>query len=339
MIKAGLIGLGKMGISHCAILNAHPNVDLVGVCDSSKFILSALEKHGSMKCFTDYKQMIRQSDLDCIFIAAPTRFHAEMVCHSLEKGLHVFVEKPFCLKIDEGRKMVDLAIKHNKVNQVGYHNRFIATFNEAKRIINEGIIGEIYHVLGEAYGPVVLKEKGSTWRSHKSEGGGCLYDYASHVINLIQFIVGAPQHVAGTVLKSIYSQDVDDAVYTTLLYKNGISGQLSVNWSDEAYRKMSTQITVLGKDGKVIVDATECKIYLRRENKSEGFEKGWNIRYITDLTDSVDFYLRGEEYSAQIDHFIACLLERKTENVSSFASAFETDSVVEMLVADNSSRI
>jgi predicted dehydrogenase len=338
MVKTGLVGLGKMGISHCAILNAHPVVDLVGVCDSSKFILAALAKHGKMNCFTDYKQMIRQSDLDCIFVAAPTRFHADMVCYSLEKGLHVFVEKPFCLNSNEGKKMIDLALMHNKVNQVGYHNRFIGTFNEAKRIIARGVIGDIYHVLGEAFGPVVLKEKGSTWRSHKSEGGGCLYDYASHVINLIQFIVGTPNQVAGTVLKNIYSQDVDDAVYATLFYNNGLSGQLSVNWSDESYRKMSTQITVMGKKGKVVVDATECKIYLRQENKIEGLEKGWNIRYITDLTKSVDFYLRGEEYSAQIDHFIDCVLKGKTENVSSFESAFETDRVVEMLVADAYSR-
>lgn len=338
MVRAGLIGLGKMGISHCSILNAHPDVDLVGVCDASKFILTALSKHGKLNCFTDYKKMIDSCELDCLFVATPTKLHHEMVCYALKKGLHVFVEKPFCLHAAEGEEMADLACKHQAINQVGYHNRFLGTFNEAKRLITTGVIGDPYHVLGEAYGPVVLKEKGSTWRSRKTEGGGCLYDYASHVLNLIQFLVGTPGQVAGSILRSIYSQEVDDAVYTTLLFNDNLSGQLSVNWSDESYRKMSTQLTVLGRKGKVVVNATECKIYLRTENTAEELEQGWNIRYLTDLTKPVDFNLRGEEYSSQIDYFINCILKGEPGNTSSFQSALETDQIVELILNDAASR-
>ena len=54
------------------------------------------------------------------------------------------------------------------------------------------LLGDLVHFTGEAYGPVVTKEKGGTWRSDPEEGGGCLFDYASHVINLIQEIIGRP---------------------------------------------------------------------------------------------------------------------------------------------------
>ena len=217
------------------------------------------------------------------------------------------------------------------VNQVGYHNRFLATFTEAKRIIESGALGELYHVQGEAYGPVVLGETGRTWRTEKGRGGGCLYDYASHVINLLQYIVGSPTHVGGVVLDNIYSRHVNDAVYATLYYGNRMRGQLSVNWSDETYRKMSTLVTFLGKTGKIIADATECKVYLRSDSDARDMEKGWSIKYLTDLTPQVQYYLRGEEYTLQIDHFIECIMNRSLANRSSFRSAQETDLVIEML--------
>ena len=57
MLKAGIIGLGKMGLSHCAILNAQPDVDLAGVCDKSKFLTWVLSKYGNHRCFDDYKKI------------------------------------------------------------------------------------------------------------------------------------------------------------------------------------------------------------------------------------------------------------------------------------------
>lgn len=331
MIKAGIIGFGRMGVSHCAIANAHPDVEIAAICEPSAFVTKAIEKHAGLSCYKDFKKVIDSVDLDCVFITTPTKLHFDMVQYALEAGLHVFVEKPFCLTPDDSAFLVQLAETKGVVNQVGYHNRFIGTFCEAKRIIDAGGIGEVYHVLGEAYGPVVLKEKGKTWRSSTAEGGGCLYDYAAHVINLVGFLVGTPDSVSGAVLKQIYSKGVDDAVYSTIHYKNGASGQLSVNWSDETYRKMSTQVTLLGKNGKIIVDAQELKIYFKNKPIDDSFEQGWNMRWVTDLSPKVDFYLRGEEYSAQIDHFIACIKDENLKNRNSFATAQATDSVIALI--------
>lgn len=275
--------------------------------------------------------MIDESDLNALFVATPTKYHADMVIYALERGIHVFCEKPFSLTVEQGQKMVDLAQAKNLINQVGYHNRFLGTFNFLKKLVERKVVGEIYHFLGEAYGPVVVKTKESTWRSDSNEGGGCLFDYASHVLNLIEFILDDINDADGVMLKKIYSKGVEDAVYSGLYLKNGLSGMLSVNWSDETYRKMSTQITVMGKEGKIISDAGEMKIYLKNENKEFKLEKGWNMRYITDLTEEVAFNLRGEEYSAQIDYFAKCIKNKKADNVNSFVSALNTDKVIELM--------
>jgi len=331
MIKTGIIGLGKMGISHASIINAHPDLDLIAVCDSSTLILEALKKYGTYNTYNDYVKMISENELEALFVATPTKLHAEMVIYALEHNIHVFCEKPFSLTIEQGRKMVDLAGDMKLVNQVGYHNRFIGTFNFLRNLIAIGALGQVYHFLGEAHGPVVVKKKEGTWRSDSSEGGGCLFDYASHVINLIEFILGDIKDVSGVMLKKVFSRGVEDAVYAGLYLENGLSGMLNVNWSDETYRKMSTQLTVLGSEGKIITDAQEMKIFIKNENMELGLEKGWNMRYITDLTDPVAFNLRGEEYSSQIDYFAKHIKAKDYNNVNSFASALKTDKVIELI--------
>ena len=332
MIKAGIIGLGKMGISHAAIVGAHPDVDMVAVCDTSSFVLDGFKKFSEVHVYSDYVKMFEDEQLDFVVVSTPTRFHYPIVKLALEKGIHVFCEKPFSLTVKEGEELNLLAKSKGLISQVGYHNHFIGTFIELKRLLQTGILGELLTFSGEAYGPVVLKEKGGTWRSKPEEGGGCLFDYASHVINLIQELIARPIKIKGALLPSFYSNGVDDAVFALLELENGIGGQLSINWSDETYRKMSTSITIQGKKGKIICDATEIKIYLKEESKKENLEKGWTTRYITDFAIPVNFYLRGEEYSAQMDYFVDCILQRKKPGINSFEQALYTDKVVEMII-------
>ncbi|MCG7860473.1 Gfo/Idh/MocA family oxidoreductase, partial [Flavihumibacter sediminis] len=95
---------------------------------------------------------------------------------------------------------IQLAKSRNLVNQVGYHNKFVGTFEEVKRLLNAGAIGDIYHFMGQAYGPVVIKPKQDTWRSNPEEGGGCLMDYASHVIDLINYLLSPVKSVQSSSL-------------------------------------------------------------------------------------------------------------------------------------------
>ncbi len=333
MIRAGIIGVGKMGISHHAILGAHPRVEVASICDSAAYVTSALRKHTGVRTFSDYRAMIDSGGLDCVFVATPTGTHFDAASYALERDLHVFVEKPLCLDPAQSRRLADEAKARRRANQVGYHNRFVGTFREARRLARGGALGEVYHVGGTAFGQVVIRPKtGLTWRAKQSEGGGCLHDYASHVIDLMNFIVGPPEQVLGAHLRSVYSRDVEDAVYATFRYPGGASGQLETNWSDETYRKMSTTIALHGTKGKIVVDRQECRVYLRGGAELEDYPSGWTSRYTTELQVPIAFYLRGEEYSAQIDAFVDAVQSGSPDHENSFASAYETDRVVDLVM-------
>jgi predicted dehydrogenase len=335
VIKVAVVGLGKMGLSHHAMINAHPEVEMVGICDSSSYVLGVLKKYTGVATYNDFDAMLEKVDLDAVVIATPSSSHARMVRAALDRGLHVFCEKPFTLSAQDAEELAALSREKDLVTQVGYHNRFVGAFCEVKRLLDAGAIGTVTHVLGEAYGPVVLKPKGGTWRSQRTEGGGCLYDYAAHAIDLVNWYLGEPLGVGGTVLGRVFSGETDDEVFSTLYFPEGKTAQISVNWSDESYRKMTTRITLWGTAGRIYADRQECQVYLRdTAQRPEGYGEGWNVRYTTDLTEPVWFYLRGEEYSAQIDSFVQRVKERRTDGVNSFQSAALTDKVISMIVTD-----
>lgn len=339
MIRVGVVGLGKMGLSHLAMVRAHPDVTVEAVVDASGYVLDVLSKYTGLRTFTDYEQMLEQVRLDAVIVATPTKFHAAMVRHALERGINVFCEKPLCLRSSESFELAELAASRGLITQVGYHNKFVGAFQEVKRVLDAGAIGRVTHILAEAYGPVVLRPKGSTWRSQKTEGGGCLYDYAAHPIDLMTWYVGSPTGAGGTVLGKVFSQETDDEVFGTLYFPDGVSGQVSVNWSDESYRKMTTRITIWGTLGRIHADRQECQVYLRSDAPvPEGYRTGWNVKYTTELTDEVWFYLRGEEYSAQLDHFVRAVESGASDGTNSFAGAAVTDQVLELMVADAEGR-
>jgi len=325
-----------MGISHLSMINAHPDVTVTAVCDAVGYILDVLSKYTGLKPYTDFDAMLREAELDAVLIATPSSTHATMVRKALEHGLHVFCEKPFCLDTKDGEELTRLAEEKGLVNQVGYHNRFVGAFQEVKRLLDGKAIGAVTHVLAEAYGPVVLRPKGSTWRTRSSEGGGCLYDYAAHPLNLVNWYLGAPQGVGGTILNKVFSTETDDEVSGTLYFSEGRSAQISVNWSDESCRKMTTRITLWGTAGRIHADRQVCQVYLRDSAPlPAGYEQGWSVRYTTALTAPVWFYVRGEEYSAQLDYFVRCIEEKRAaDNVNSFATALVTDKVLAMMIAD-----
>lgn len=335
MIRVGVVGLGKMGLSHLSMVRAHPDVEVVAICDATSYMIDVLSKYTGVKGYTDYSAMLAGTPMDAVVIATPSASHAPLTRQALERGLHVFCEKPFVLDADDGEALARLAQERGRVNQVGYHYRFVGAFQEMKRLLDAGAIGTVSHVMAEAYGPVVLKPKGSSWRGKRSEGGGALYDYAAHPINLLNWFFGPALEASGTVLGQVFSKETEDEVYGTLRFRDGISGQLSVNWSDESHRKMTTKITVWGTEGKIYADRQEIQVFLRDgATPPAGYLKGWNVRYTTDLTKPVYFYVRGEEYSAQLDHFVAAIRDGRTDNENAFASANETDRALSMMIAD-----
>jgi len=220
------------------------------------------------------------------------------------------------------------------VNQVGYVNRFNEVFSETKRLIEKGVIGDIKTFSSEMYGATVMKDAKSGWRGKRGTGGGCLYEFASHCIDLVIFLCGLPDGVKGSILQSVYSSGVEDIVTSSLIYKNGCTGTIIVSWSDPTYRKPTNIVKISGTKGKIISDKHTYKIFLKDDDPSGQFKKGWNTKYLINFTKGVRFYVRGNEFSHQLDYFIDCIKKGSTSNIASFSESFKTDILIEKIRQD-----
>jgi predicted dehydrogenase len=332
-LRAGVVGLGRMGLTHYAILNTHPDVQFVAGCDPTKFVLKTFERFGGIELFESHDEMLRDAELDFVIVATPTASHAQVVHDALAKGLHVFVEKPLTLDEHDGVALVEAAQGRGRVNQVGYFLRFNPVLREVRRLLRAGAVGEVVHYKNEMYGRAVVRTSKGSWRADKKMGGGCLLDFASHCLDLSDALFGPVKDVRGSVLKRLYSEDVEDAAYATLVHESGASGNVLVTWSDDSFRRPYNRVEVLGREGRLVADRQEFRIYRRRESEELGLAKGWTVKYLPELEHGVRYSLRGADFTEQLDHFVD-RVGRGAATDCTFADALRTDRVIERIRED-----
>lgn len=329
MKNIALIGVGKMGMSHLAIANQTPGLNVAAICDTSKPLLRFIEKNTQFNCYSDYKKMIKEVELDGIMILVPNAFHFDLAKYCIENNIHIFVEKPFTLSYNDSKTLVELAEEKDIKGQVGYVNRFNPIFQRVKKLLDEKVIGEISSYTNRMTGGVVLKESSKGWRNDYSKGGGCLFDYGPHCFDLSTYFFGTNVEVRSSLLKRVFSTAVDDIVYSTLVHDDKIVGVNYINWSDSSVRKATNSIEIMGSKGKITANKQELSIYLTEENDELGLEEGWNQFYVTDESTDVPYYLRGEDFSRQLIEFSSLLNGEIDESISSLYTASVTDRLLE----------
>lgn len=329
MKNIALIGVGKMGMSHLAIANQTPGLKVAAICDTSKQLLRLIEKNANFNCYTDYRKMVEEVDLDGVMVIVPNAFHFDIAKYCIEKGIHLFVEKPFTSNYNDSKNLVELAEEHHIKGQVGYVNRFNPIFQKVKYLLDQNVIGEVSNYINRMTGGVVLKETSKGWRNDYDKGGGCLFDYGPHCFDLSTYFFGVDVKVNSAVLKRVFSTAVDDVVYSTLLHNDRIFGINYINWSDPSVRKATNSIEIMGAKGKIVANKQEFSVYMTEKNSKLGLEKGWNKSYITDENTFVPYYLRGEDFTRQLVEFSDLLNGKLTESTSSFYTASVTDRLLE----------
>lgn len=145
MLKIGVIGCGTVSsYGHLPNIAASQDWELAAVVDKSETRLSEVkEKYGQMRTFTNYEDMLKNTDLDAVTVATHIDTHCEITCAALEKGLHVLCEKPMATSVEDCQKMVATAQKHDRHLVVNFNTRSGTIYREIKRIIDSGELGTL----------------------------------------------------------------------------------------------------------------------------------------------------------------------------------------------------
>lgn len=158
-VTVGLIGLGGRcrGLSQDCLLV--PEMQIVAACDIFKprvdTFLTTAGKDQNWKGYADFREMIEKENLDAVMVETTTHARAWIACQAMAAGMDVYIEKPMCLTIAEGRHMVNIARKYKRVTQVGTQQRSIPLNNWASDLVKNGTLGKVKTVLAPNFvGPV-----------------------------------------------------------------------------------------------------------------------------------------------------------------------------------------
>jgi predicted dehydrogenase len=153
-ISLGFIGMGKMGRANLRYALGQENVNVVSVCDVYDRNLNwAVElTKGQAKGLRDFREVLADKSIDAVCISTPDHWHAYMTVEACKAGKDVYVEKPICVVVDEGVKMVQAARKYGRVVQAGTMQRSAEHFQKAADIVRSGQLGKVAFVRTWNYG-------------------------------------------------------------------------------------------------------------------------------------------------------------------------------------------
>jgi predicted dehydrogenase len=223
-LKLGLIGCGGYGMSNVNAAFKVGGVKVIALCDvDSQHLEDAAKKVATMqedrpRTFKHYEDLLDVSDLDGVIIATPPQWHALPFIAALERGLHVYCEKPLAYDVREARAMVDAAAKANVTVQIGFQRRQSPAIQQAREYIQQGRLGRIIQADAQIHYRAGAKDATPqnppasldwdlwcgpapklpyspqighrSWRLEKTTGHGHLVDWGIHLIDATRWILG-----------------------------------------------------------------------------------------------------------------------------------------------------
>lgn len=217
-VKVGIIGLGGICINaHMPGYLKMDNVEVAAICDINPKKIEAYKEQYNMPdvpSFTDYKDLLNVDGLDYVDICTPNYLHSIIAVDALNKGLHVFCEKPDAVSVEEAEKMKAAAEKSGKQLMVMRNNRYRNSSKYLKTYIEEGNMGEIYCGRCGWQRRRGIPGKGGWFTTKEQSGGGPLIDLGVHMIDLAIWLMGnpTPVSVSGSTYRKFADSDVSDSV-------------------------------------------------------------------------------------------------------------------------------
>lgn len=307
-LRAGIVGLGRMGRTHAEHLAFDINeVDLVAACSIfEKELEDAKNNLGVKETYNSFEEMIDKGNLDIVVVAAGADVRPKMVEYAIKKGVHTFAEKPLGLSVEEIEE-VSKVIEENKDKvkfQVGFMRRFDRDYLYAKDLIERGEIGEVTYI--RAYGIDPSSGLDTFVKFAKnSNSGGIYHDMSIHDIDAIRFLTGREFKKVWAVGANFARPELDEVGeletgIVQAVLDNNIMVQLVAGRN--APHGYQVEAEIMGTKGWLRIGATPEKnlvtIYdsygVRREC-SASFPERFERAFIKEIKEFVNCVLNDEE--------------------------------------------
>ena len=223
-LRVGIAGYGVVGKRRRAMIDDHPRLNTVAVCDQH-FTKSCVLPDG-VRAYPTYRQLLEEP-LDALFISLPNYLAPEVTIAALERNLHVFCEKPPAHTPQEVEQVIQVERAHpGLVLKYGFNHRYHDSVREALSLINSGTLGPIINLRG-VYGKSKIVPFAGSWRAERRyAGGGILLDQGIHMVDLVRLFGGDFIEVKSYVSNAYWKHDVEDNAYAIMRSRSGCVAML-----------------------------------------------------------------------------------------------------------------
>jgi predicted dehydrogenase len=310
-IRLGLIGCGRQGRDNMQNFKRQ-GVDIAAVCDVYEPNLrkGLQAAGGNAKTLKDFRQVLDDKEIDVVIVAAPDHWHPLPTVMACQAGKDVYVEKPICVAVEEGKKMVEAARKYKRVVQVGLWQRSNVHFQKAVQLVQDGLIGKVTYVRTWNYsniypegignppdsdppsdldwdmwlGPAPkvpfnsnrfgVGDRWSTFRYFYDYANGWPGDWMIHLMDIVQWAmkVDGP-HTVTALGRKFYlkdNSDTPDTLQITLEYPEFVATYENRLCNDARPEEHGYGIEFYGTDGTMFVDRDVFQVFPQQPSGGKG---------------------------------------------------------------------
>ncbi|MGE5574122.1 MAG: Gfo/Idh/MocA family oxidoreductase [Bacteroidota bacterium] len=299
-VRFCVIGVGRAGMVHARNLKAGiRGARLVAVADVDPASAArAAQELELERVHTDYTEAVSDETVDAVCVASPVFTHAQVAVAAAEAGKHVFCEKPMALTLDEADSMIDAARRAGVKLQIGFMRRFDAGFREAKRLIDEGEIGDVILVRSVGRGPGLPGD----WYLSFERSNGLLAEVNSHDFDTVRWLgrgeLSRVYAEAGAFARRDLAEKHPgffDSAVVNIRLANGVMGVVEGTCPDNY--GYDARAEILGTRGVLLVGQIEesSSVVCRKDGCVRPVIPSWQRRF-------------REAYIDEMRHFVECIL-------------------------------
>jgi len=288
-LRTAVIGVGYLGNFHAQKYAAIEGVELVGVVDNDLKRAEEIATKLGTRAYADHRELI--GNVDAVSVVVPTQFHHSVARDFLAAGVHVLIEKPITVTIEEADELIALAEKNGAVFQVGHLERFNPVLVALEDILHEPLFIESVRI-------APFKPRGTDVN--------VVLDLMIHDIEIIQHIVKSPVERVDAIGAPVFTGE-EDIANARILFKNGCVANVTAS---RISLKSERKMRIFQRDAYITLDFQNRKVLTARKGSGELFPGVPNVK--------VDERELGEADAlrSEIESFISAIREGKPPQVS-----------------------
>jgi len=218
-LRVGIAGYGVVGKRRGYFIDMHPKLQIIAVSDIN---LKKGSLDSGVKTYPNYNDLLNE-DLDVLFVSLPNYLAPDATIAGLNKGLHVFCEKPPGRTVEDVERVIAVSESQAFCKlKYGFNHRYHDSFRQAVCLVESGALGKLINLKG-VYGKSKIISFDSDWRTKREyAGGGILLDQGIHMLDMMRSLAGTFQEVYSFVTNDYWRHDVEDNAYALMRTNDGV---------------------------------------------------------------------------------------------------------------------